>query len=702
MKGRPFEIFLAAVFAAKLVVVLQLRDHPLLQANAGLDTTVYTQLASQVVAGNVSLGPGLYFVSPLYIYFLAAVLAALKSFIAARVIQVVLGTAAIACIFAAARAWFGARAAWIAAMVAALTGLFTFHEVLLLQASLDPFLTSAALASLAFAFNGGATAQRAWSGAYWYLAAGIAFGVQSLNRPNALFPAIAIVGLLAVSRRYRPAMWIAAGLAIALSPVATRNYAVAGDWSPLSSHGGLNFYIGNNAEADGTYHQVPGITPNIEGQQKDARRVAEAVVGRKLDDREVSSYFYGLGWSWIRLHPSDALRLFARKLSYVFGAAYISLNYSYPFYVHDAATLLPFLFVGPWFLIPAGVVGLTLGISRHRRTEYLIWLSFVPVYALSVAVFFAVERYRLPLLVPLCIGSGYAADWIIDRLRGAAAGPRSFLRAAAAVAAILALAFLANRPSSLDDGRAEERTRMAEALIARDRIDEAEDWGRRAEAIHAQPGLVHFRMGRLLIVHSRPDLAVSHLERSLQIDPRQPEVDYALGQALVDARKPKEAIPHLENALRAGVRVDLAGFDLARARAAVGDKAGALRVLQSVRPGDPADAQSWDVLGQLALELESLSLAGAFFAQAVNANPRASKPRQDLGLALALMGRYPEAIVHFEQAVVLDPNDAAAQLNLAVVYAETGRKADARVHAQEALRLKPGDDRAQQFLKALK
>jgi len=239
-------------------------------------------------------------------------------------------------------------------------------------------------------------------------------------------------------------------------------------------------------------------------------------------------------------------------------------------------------------------------------------------------------------------------------------------------------------------------------LIARDRIDEAEDWGRRAEAIHAQPGLVHFRMGRLLIVHSRPDLAVSHLERSLQIDPRQPEVDYALGQALVDARKPKEAIPHLENALRAGVRVDLAGFDLARARAAVGDKAGALRVLQSVRPGDPADAQSWDVLGQLALELESLSLAGAFFAQAVNANPRASKPRQDLGLALALMGRYPEAIVHFEQAVVLDPNDAAAQLNLAVVYAETGRKADARVHAQEALRLKPGDDRAQQFLKALK
>jgi hypothetical protein len=62
-------LFLAAVFAAKLIVVLQLRDHPLLQPDTGLDTTVYTRLAEQVVSGNLSLGPGLYFVSPLYIYF---------------------------------------------------------------------------------------------------------------------------------------------------------------------------------------------------------------------------------------------------------------------------------------------------------------------------------------------------------------------------------------------------------------------------------------------------------------------------------------------------------------------------------------------------------------------------------------------------------------------------------------------------------
>ena len=40
---------------------------------------------------------------------------------------------------------------------------------------------------------------------------------------------------------------------------------------------------------------VPGITSNIQGRQEDARRVAEAAAGRKLDEGEVSAYFYGLG-----------------------------------------------------------------------------------------------------------------------------------------------------------------------------------------------------------------------------------------------------------------------------------------------------------------------------------------------------------------------------------------------------------------------
>ena len=99
---------------------------------------------------------------------------------------------------------------------------------------------------------------------------------------------------------WRPAAFFAAGLAVVLGLNAARNLAVSGHAVAIASHGGLNFYIGNHAGADGTYSPVPGIRPSIAGQATDSERVAEASFGRPLSPSEVSSYFYGLGWSGSR------------------------------------------------------------------------------------------------------------------------------------------------------------------------------------------------------------------------------------------------------------------------------------------------------------------------------------------------------------------------------------------------------------------
>src|SRR6185295_19163526 len=102
--------------------------------------------------------------------------------------------------------------------------------------------------------------------------------------------------LLATTRRWQAFAAFSIAFAIALVPVTVRNIVVSGYWSPVTaSHGGLNFYIGNNAQADGTYHAVPDVTPDIKGHQEDTRRVAEQATGHALDDAGVSSYFYGLG-----------------------------------------------------------------------------------------------------------------------------------------------------------------------------------------------------------------------------------------------------------------------------------------------------------------------------------------------------------------------------------------------------------------------
>src|SRR5439155_7792094 len=124
----------------------------------------YVELARRVLQGDWGLGPSLYFVSPFYIYFMALALGTLGSFTALRVIQIALGTASIGFIFAMTREWFGETAAWIAAVLAALTGVLTFYEVLILQSSVDAFLTTAALYFLTRGFlppKGG----RYWDGA---------------------------------------------------------------------------------------------------------------------------------------------------------------------------------------------------------------------------------------------------------------------------------------------------------------------------------------------------------------------------------------------------------------------------------------------------------------------------------------------------------------------------------------------------------
>ena len=108
-----------AVFVWKLLVLLQLKDHPLVQPDAGLDTTAYVHLAGRVLAGDIGLGPGLYDVSPFYIYFLAAALAVFDSFTAVRVIQIVLG---VGLLLRLAWKWIGEHPADAAALFARKVG----------------------------------------------------------------------------------------------------------------------------------------------------------------------------------------------------------------------------------------------------------------------------------------------------------------------------------------------------------------------------------------------------------------------------------------------------------------------------------------------------------------------------------------------------------------------------------------------------
>ena len=515
-----------------------------------------------------------YFVSPLYVYFLAAVhVASAGSLLAARIAQILLGTAAVGLLFETVRRIAGGRAAILASCAFILTGTVTFHEIVILQSALDPFLTALALFALAGALvpfgipSDGEAGTRGNTYLRW-AAAGAAFGLFALNRPNVLLCAAAVPVALLLSRLsglgdapsregglLKTALLgttFLMGAALTVAPVTLRNVLVSGESVLISSHGGLNFYVGNNEKADGTYHHVEGITPSIEGQARDSRRIAEEAAGRKLTTPEVSRYFAEKGFAWIREQPEAATRLFLRKVAYTLNAVEIALDYSYAYYAKEERSALQLLFVGAGLLVPLGLAGLALRAAEAPRGLFLVWLSFVPVYLVSVAVFFVSARYRLPLLVPLAAGTGLLLD-------GAAAwvALRRWNPLGIASAALVPLFVLANWNFHLDDGSDREKTEYVIYLIDRKDFAEAR---RRIELVAPrlrQPAVLHFRVGLALQWQGLHEDAVASFRKALSLDPGRREIQLSMAvslekQALENAfaGRKAEARAQLEEACR--------------------------------------------------------------------------------------------------------------------------------------------------------
>jgi 4-amino-4-deoxy-L-arabinose transferase-like glycosyltransferase len=570
-------LFLAAVFAVKAIVLAQLQHHPLLEPGADVDSSEYVALARRVLGGDVLLGPGLYYLSPLYVYFLAAGLAVSDSFTAVRVLQIALGTAAVWCIYSSTRAWFGERAAWIAAVLAALTGVFTFYEIVVFQSSIDVFLTAAALACLA--------RDRA-------ALAGVFLGFEFLNRPNAVVAIAGVIVALLVARRWRATMWLVAGVAIATVPVVIRNAIVTHDLALTSSQGGLNFYIGNNANATGQYVAVPGVLANMAGQAEDTRKVAEAAVGHPLSDAEVSSYFTGLALSWIREHPVAAGKLFICKLALTFNARHQWLDYSYPYYAHDTGSALQWLVVGPWLIVPLGFAGAALLLTRSSGSPgpsgsavVLVW--FAACYAVSVALFFVAERYRLPLFVPLSILSGAAIDGLLQAFRQPSSVLRPRSSAVAAAVFFVAGAAVALWPFRIEDGRYEERLRLS----------------------------------KIFMNQREPDAAAAELEQALTLRPGDPTTEYHLGMAQISAGRAAEGLGHLRRAVDAGVPIPGARYALANAVLTTGDRDGAVALLRTYSPAPEDTADSCFQVAQLALRAGAPLVADRYLQRALQLRP---------------------------------------------------------------------------------
>ncbi|MBN1868510.1 glycosyltransferase family 39 protein [Candidatus Sumerlaeota bacterium] len=458
--------------------------------------------------------------------------------------------------------------------------------------------------------------------------AGAACGLSALARPNILVatPFFALWGLWVC--QYAGVAWRRALAGVALAALAmilvllpaTLHNAIAGrDFVLISSQGGINFYVGNNANATGyssaTPRRFPYWTEYEDSVDLFARTQAESDTGRKMKPSEVSRYWSRKAWAWISAHPFSAAALTLKKTVLFWSAAEIGDDKSVSF----ASRFSRLLGVLVWVL-PFGVVaplGLAQAVRRRRGAPKVLLAGFIWFYMLSVIPFFVYSRYRMPVVPILLL---FTVRFVVEAWRATARGEWKALKLAFGLAtgfAVIVWVDFYGLHRTMQEREANDYWIAANGYMLSGRYDQAADFYQ--EAIARRPTYTEawLNLGKTLCLAKRFPEADHVFSKVLELDPENARAMSNRALCLVSMgraeeaetlwRKSLEAEPHNPIALTefAQFLVDAERYDEARPlleRAHIVDSDNIEPVLLLVRlleaTGDQNAARVWTDIAQ--------------------------------------------------------------------------------------------------------
>jgi 4-amino-4-deoxy-L-arabinose transferase-like glycosyltransferase len=532
-----------------LLVALAFRGAYLLEASRRpdfdlfyMDEEYHLEWARGLASGEWShpyseLKEGPFFRAPGYPYFLAGLLAFFGGGTGGvRVIQIILGSLSCLLVYGLAARVFGQRVGLLAGLLCSLYWVLAYFDTQLLLPVLLVFLLLAGMFTALIAAERRSTLLACL--------AGLAFGLYSITRPNILvfFPVLAWWVVALVRRRGAEiGRWFAAlfliGLLLPPALVTIRNRIAGGDWVLIASQGGVNFYIGNNPQSNGMQAVVPGTRQTWWGGYEDTRAIAEEAAGRSLKPSEISDYWFGQAFEYMKDDPAEWLRLTLRKAGAYVGNVELPNNEPYEAYRAEYLSLrsIP---LGFGVLFGLFLVSLPLQLKLRRRAiaekstsgqvraDFIgLMLALAAVYSLTVIAFFVTGRYRVPMVPFFAIGASVAAASIYDLFRS-----RAFLKAAVTagiavtVVGLLGVDYMGIRHATGG---------FAALTMAQDRLDTGDVEGaivalerlRREGSVRA--AAVHLTLARAYLRRGSPEdleAAFQVAEEALVGYPREPEL----------------------------------------------------------------------------------------------------------------------------------------------------------------------------------
>ena len=309
--NRSLLIVLLIALAVRIIYLCYYRSLPDWELLT-VDNYYHHHWAQSIADGNL-FGDTTYFRAPFYIYCLSFLYFVFGiSLWVGRIFGVIIGLGSILFTYLIAKKIFNHRLALVAALIHSLYPVAIYFEFELLLDPLFMLLLQISVYNFLLWLDSDKHHYSIWTGIF--------LGLASITRPTALIILPVIVLIIFYKKRKKPGLYLQYGfffipVIIIIGSMTLRNVIVAGDPVLIASQGGINFYIGNNEEADGLSAAMPEPMGH-NWQIAEITHQAENKTGKHLKPGEVSSYWLSKGLNWILERPGDFASLYLKKLYY--------------------------------------------------------------------------------------------------------------------------------------------------------------------------------------------------------------------------------------------------------------------------------------------------------------------------------------------------------------------------------------------------
>lgn len=528
----PVLIIFISAFFLRFFAFTFLKDNYFFFSHPSTDVTYFENWAKETASGRW-LGDKTFYGLPLFAYFLA-VLYRLMLFQFHVIPFILITIGAVNCVltFCIAQKLFSRPTAWLSAFYTIISFTLIHYDTISLPITLAIFFN---LSILWLLLN-----QSHIIKTYEWIILGILIGLGALIDGKiliftGLFLFYEMFSYKFSSQWIKKRLLIVLGIFLIIFSVGLRNKIVGGSWVWITAQSGLSFFAGNNPTATGVYAHPSFMRPDHQSQDEDQIMIAEQLSGKKLNDKEVSQFWFNQGLNFIKQNPIQFLKLLKNKFICFFqdneDAWDIDLllerNWKYRW------DLNPF-----WITCPLALLGILYSLTQKKRDHMYPYLLLFSQLIFTM-IYFLTNRHRTVVLPIFIVYEVFFISWLIEQLK-----EKRWSYFFSAVLLIFLIFQISPRykPLNPQDWQFLYASKSAPVYVSKGDYQTAEKMYQQALSIQPNDTNTLYNLGSLYTSEKKYDQAISIFENILKTQPFQVDTLYNLAHCLKETGNTPKAL----------------------------------------------------------------------------------------------------------------------------------------------------------------